>query len=60
MDSRGHFNRKKIYGIAQDRVQRRKINRVGASGMAEKTQRSKNYCSASRIFSQMSHISPGI
>jgi hypothetical protein len=58
MESRSHFNRKKIYRIAQDCIQRRKINRVGASGMAKKTQRTKNGCGALRIFPQMSHISP--
>jgi hypothetical protein len=60
MDGHSHFNREKIYRNAQDCVQRRKLNRVAASSMAEKTQRSKNDCSISRISYEKSHISPEI
>jgi hypothetical protein len=60
MDSHRHFNRKKIYGSAPDSFQRRKINRVSASSMAEKTQRPENDCGASRISYEMSHIPPQI
>jgi hypothetical protein len=60
MESHSHFNRKKIYENAPGCFHRRKINRVSALGMAKKTQRMKNYCGASRIFPEMSHISPEI
>jgi hypothetical protein len=50
MESHRHFNRKKIYGIAQDCSQRRKTNRFGASSMAKKTQLTENFRGTSRIF----------
>jgi hypothetical protein len=60
MERHSHFNRKKIYVIAQDRIQRHKTNRSGALCMAKKTQLTENFRGTSRIFQVLSHISPEV
>jgi hypothetical protein len=60
MDNLSRFHRKRIANMGVISIELDGRSVLIAQTMAKKTQRGTKYCSAARLFAQLSRISPGV